>query len=270
MRGDGLRGGGFRGFKPEPGKGEKLLLTYATGQRAFAEDGVEGQHSPFAKVLLEELKANPNTNFYPLLFRVAGLVGAVTQYRQMPQTVPEGGIPEVCLAGVGCSSTVEDIEGQRQLVRALANTAGNNALAGNVTLTGTVALTGGTNIPLINLATSTSSVIGAATGTTLFVTGVVGAASAAGGLQQGPNPTGGILMLVCGLLGLTAAVVELVGMILCCLAPRECLGRFWIARRAARIRSRMASASSISSGKSRRWTRTTRQPGTSHSSETTR
>jgi uncharacterized caspase-like protein len=37
VRGDGLRGGGFRGFKPVPGKGEKLLLTYATGQRALME-----------------------------------------------------------------------------------------------------------------------------------------------------------------------------------------------------------------------------------------
>jgi hypothetical protein len=122
-RGDGLRGGGFRGIKPVPAQGQKILLTYATGQRAFAGDGIAGQHSPFAKVLLEELKANPHTNFHPLMFRVAGLVGAATRYHQMPQTVPEGGIPEVCLAGDGCSNTVEDIEGQRQLVRALASNA---------------------------------------------------------------------------------------------------------------------------------------------------
>jgi WD40 repeat protein len=120
VRGDGLRGGGFRGFKPVPAKGEKLLVTYATGQRAFADDGPAGEHSPFAKVLLDELKSNPTINFHPLMFRIAGRVGAATNYRQMPQTVPEGGIPEVCLAGAGCSNAVEDVEGQRRMVRALA------------------------------------------------------------------------------------------------------------------------------------------------------
>jgi hypothetical protein len=114
------RGFGFRGYLPEA-KGEAILVAYSTGQKALASDGEKGQHSPFAKELLSQLKDNPQTNFLPLMNRMVINVGKATDFKQVPSIAIEGGIVETCLAGKDCREAVDDVEGQRQLVRALAS-----------------------------------------------------------------------------------------------------------------------------------------------------
>jgi hypothetical protein len=47
-------------------RGEAILLAYSTAQKAFAEDGAPGGHSPFAKEFLSVLSNNPHVSFFPL------------------------------------------------------------------------------------------------------------------------------------------------------------------------------------------------------------
>src|SRR5262249_48167456 len=95
----------------------------STGQKALAADGAPGQHSPFAQELLSQLRDNPQSHFLPLMNRMVVNVGKATDFKQVPSIAIEGGVVETCLAGVDCREGVDDLEGERQLVRALANNA---------------------------------------------------------------------------------------------------------------------------------------------------
>ncbi len=120
------KGEGFKGFVPVAAEGERIMMAFATGQKATAFDswdGKDGENSPFAKVLLEQLTENPNANLHPLMYRTIVGVGQLTKFLQVPTVTVEGGVPEVCLAGVACTEGVVDVAAMRQDVKKLANMA---------------------------------------------------------------------------------------------------------------------------------------------------
>ena len=78
------RGYGFRSYAPEAQSGEAILVAYSTGQKALADDGEPGQHSPFAKELLSQLREHPQSHFLPLMNRMVVNVGKATDFKQNP------------------------------------------------------------------------------------------------------------------------------------------------------------------------------------------
>ena len=136
-------GYGFRAFVPDVSQGEATLLVYSTGQKSLARDGERGKHSPFARVLLEHLRANAQTNFLPLLNRVVVEVGQLTNFKQVPSVVIEGGIPQTCLSGSNCSDERDErIADRLARSRALVHLSDRHRELGDNTVAALLALEG--------------------------------------------------------------------------------------------------------------------------------
>ena len=98
-----------------------IIVAYSTGDGKVASDGNVGSHSPFADVLLRELR-DPDKKRYvfrELLELTSEQVGKATNQRQIPAVVGTGSRPDMGLAGSGCLTTVALIaevkQGQDQL-----------------------------------------------------------------------------------------------------------------------------------------------------------
>jgi tetratricopeptide (TPR) repeat protein len=97
----------FRGLPKISG----ALLFTSTLSGQVASDGMQGQHSPFARALFANLEAKPNARFIEVFNRTAADVANISASesadglpRQMPElSVPPGQQPESCLAGKDCS-----------------------------------------------------------------------------------------------------------------------------------------------------------------------
>jgi hypothetical protein len=94
-----------------------LLIASATAPGALSDDGAPGAHSPFARVLLDHVRANPSAYLHELLFKVAADVHLATRKSQTPEMVVRGIVPEVCLSADGCgplASAPEDVVKMRK------------------------------------------------------------------------------------------------------------------------------------------------------------
>jgi hypothetical protein len=71
-------------------------------------DGIEGEHSPFARALFEGLEKSPDLYFHQLLqLHVAKAVIEATGragFTQVPETLTRGVAPDACLEGAGCAA----------------------------------------------------------------------------------------------------------------------------------------------------------------------
>lgn len=81
------------------------LVGFSTDLGAFAGDGKPGENSPFTKVLLAELSADPKRPFREVLDRTSNRVKEETQFYQVPWVVTKGGEPAMCLAGDQCRTS---------------------------------------------------------------------------------------------------------------------------------------------------------------------
>ncbi len=95
----------FRDFKiPDAGN---FLLVSSTKPGQTADDGLPGQHSPFARALFASLAETPNVHFHQVFDRVSKAVIEETSkgnFTQIPEMLIRGGAPETCLAGEGCAA----------------------------------------------------------------------------------------------------------------------------------------------------------------------
>ena len=97
--------GGFRGFSDIRMGG--LLLANSTLAGALASDGDKGDHSPFAKSLIERLTDAPQSYFRDVLESVAEEVEKRTDHQQIPEIITRGATPRDCLTGIRCGESSE-------------------------------------------------------------------------------------------------------------------------------------------------------------------
>jgi tetratricopeptide (TPR) repeat protein len=87
---------------------ESFLLVSSTKPGQTALDGIDGEHSPFARALFEGLRRSPDLYFHQLLqLHVAKAVIEITGragFTQVPETLTRGIAPDACLKGLGCAA----------------------------------------------------------------------------------------------------------------------------------------------------------------------
>lgn len=96
----------------------RMLLFSSTQNGQVAQDGLPGEHSPFARSLFEWLEKSPRVNFDQLFNRVAISVmdaTAAQNFTQVPEMLVRGGAPDTCLAGRDCTADPDAGPLQRQV-----------------------------------------------------------------------------------------------------------------------------------------------------------
>ncbi|MGE4246689.1 MAG: SUMF1/EgtB/PvdO family nonheme iron enzyme [Parvibaculaceae bacterium] len=96
------QGSGFRGLSRVNADGT-ILIANATLSGDLAADGNPGEHSPFAKALLDRFSTSPNAYFRDLLDQVAQDVRLASNGAQTPEVTSRGGLARLCLSLDGCS-----------------------------------------------------------------------------------------------------------------------------------------------------------------------
>lgn len=96
------QGSGFRGLSRVNADGT-MLIANATLSGDLAADGNPGEHSPFAKALLNRFVSSPSTYFRDLLDQVAQDVRVASNGSQTPEVTSRGGLARLCLSLDGCS-----------------------------------------------------------------------------------------------------------------------------------------------------------------------
>ncbi len=96
----GEAGPSFRALGRVGGAEVRQLVISSTALGGLADDGVKGQHSPFATAFLTMAAARPGASFYTLFEGMLPQVNAATGGRQRPEILMRGlGAPEGCLSG---------------------------------------------------------------------------------------------------------------------------------------------------------------------------
>jgi tetratricopeptide (TPR) repeat protein len=88
-----------------PESGENFLILTSTKPGQVAQDGVPGQHSPFAENLFKVMEEEPGSRFDQMFNRTVKLVIEKTKAAratQVPETLARGAAPEACLRGHDC------------------------------------------------------------------------------------------------------------------------------------------------------------------------
>lgn len=90
-----------------PQTASRMLLFSSTQNGQVAQDGLPGEHSPFAQSLFDWMEKSPRVNFDQLFNRVAISVmdaTAAQNFTQVPEMLVRGGAPDACLAGKDCTA----------------------------------------------------------------------------------------------------------------------------------------------------------------------
>jgi hypothetical protein len=93
-----------RGFGTQSTKSTSALVAYSTDVGGLASDGPIGGNSPFAQVLIDQLKNYPRKPFRELLDDTSKEVGKQTSFYQNPWVLAKGGVPDMCLSGADCQT----------------------------------------------------------------------------------------------------------------------------------------------------------------------
>lgn len=95
-------GTGFRGLSRITNDKGSMLIANATLSGSLAADGKPGEHSPFAKALLNQFETRKNVYFRDMLDQVAKEVRKLTNGQQIPEITARGGSPGLCLSTKDC------------------------------------------------------------------------------------------------------------------------------------------------------------------------
>lgn len=98
----GSSGMGFRNLGELARPGVSVMIANSTLPGAVASDGQRGQHSPFARSLIDRMTERPTAPLRDVLDLVAADVEKATGGRQTPEVIVRGVAPRICLSGQNC------------------------------------------------------------------------------------------------------------------------------------------------------------------------